>query len=58
MAIRGQSVNQIDREIDWTTVARMLNLKDILELVNNGFNDSLLTQQDFIQLSTIIAYKV
>lgn len=48
MAISNQSTNDIDQEIDRAAMARMLNLRDILKLVNNRFNNRTLTRQQLV----------
>lgn len=35
-------------EVDWATMTGMFNLRDILELVDDGFNDGTFTQQQFV----------
>lgn len=35
-------------EVDGTAVARVFNLGDILELVDDGFNDGALTEQELV----------
>lgn len=44
VAIGNQSANNIDQAIDGRAVPRMLNLRNVLQLVNNGFNDGALPQ--------------
>ncbi len=39
MTIGDQPTNQIDAKIEWAAVTSMLNLRDILELVRDTFND-------------------
>src|SRR5690349_19181986 len=39
----------MDDKIGWAAVTRMLNLRNILELVNNGLNDRSLAQQQFVR---------
>ena len=38
IGIRNQTRNKIDQEVGDTAVARMLNLRDVLELVVDGFD--------------------
>ncbi|GIV65453.1 MAG: hypothetical protein KatS3mg046_713 [Bellilinea sp.] len=46
--IRNQTAQQIDQEVDRTSVARMLNLRNVLKLVNNRFHNRPFSEQDFI----------
>jgi hypothetical protein len=39
-AIRNQAAQHIDKEVRDITMARMLNLGDVLELINDGFNNA------------------
>lgn len=39
MAVSKESSNQMDNKIRRATMTRMLNLRDVLELVNDGFDD-------------------
>jgi hypothetical protein len=39
MAIGNQSTQNVDKAIDGRAMARMLNLRNVLQLVNNRFND-------------------
>ncbi len=39
MAIGNQSPQNIDKAIDGRAMARMLNLRNVLQLVDDGFND-------------------
>src|SRR5205085_6233714 len=41
--------NQMDDKIGWAAVTRMLNLRNILELVNDGLNDGSFAQQQFVR---------
>jgi hypothetical protein len=43
VTISNQSTDHVDQEIDGTTMTRMLDLRDILKLVNNRFNNRTLT---------------
>ena len=45
MAIGNQPGDQVDQEVGWAAVAGMLNLRDILQLVVNRFDDGPLTKQ-------------
>ena len=48
MAIGNQSAQDIDKAIDWRTVARMLNLRNVLQLVDDGFDDGAFAEQETI----------
>ncbi len=39
VTVSDQSANDIDQAVDRAAMAGMLNLRDILELVNDGFDD-------------------
>ncbi|GAC1468638.1 MAG: hypothetical protein PVSMB2_37000 [Ktedonobacteraceae bacterium] len=39
MTVGNKPSNEMDDKIGWAAVTRMLNLRDILELVNNGLDD-------------------
>lgn len=44
-----ESGNQMHHKIDGTAMARVLNLRDSLELVENGLENGSLTQQQFVR---------
>jgi hypothetical protein len=46
MAISDQSSKYIDNEIDGRTMARMLDLGDILELIIDGLDQDSFAEQD------------
>lgn len=48
MTIRNQSTDQIDEKIGDTAMAGMRDLRDILQLVIDGFDDRPLAQQQFL----------
>ncbi len=48
MAVGNQASDQIDEEIIDTAMARMFNLRNILKLVIDGFNDRALARQQFV----------
>ena len=48
MAIGNQSTQDVDKAVDWRTVARMLNLRTVLQLVNDRFDDGALAEQQTI----------
>jgi len=45
MAIGNQASKQIDNEVDWATMAGMLDLGDVLELVIDGLDDGTFAKQ-------------
>ena len=48
MAISNQSANDIDQAIDGRAMPRMLDLGNVFQLVNNGFDDGTLAQQQAV----------
>ncbi|GAC1467016.1 MAG: hypothetical protein PVS3B3_07160 [Ktedonobacteraceae bacterium] len=44
--------NEMDDKIGWAAVTRMLNLRDILELVDDRVNDGPFTEQQLIGAGT------
>ncbi len=48
VAIGNQSTDDIDQAVDWTAVPGMLNLGNVLQLVNDGFNERTLPQQQAV----------
>ena len=48
MAIGNQSTQDVDKAVDWRTLARMLNLRTVLQLVNDRFDDGALAEQQTI----------
>jgi hypothetical protein len=48
-AIGNQSGDQVDQEVDQATVAGMLDLADVFELIIDGLGDGLLTQEKFVR---------
>ena len=59
MTVGNQAAEQIDQEVERTAMTRVLNLRNILELVNNRFHNGALAQQEFVgewhQLITHVA---
>jgi hypothetical protein len=49
MTIGDQAGQHIDNEIDRRTMARMLDLRDILELVKDGLNQDTFSQKEFVR---------
>ncbi len=49
MAISNQATKQVDQEVDRTAMARMLDLRNVLELINNRFHDGAFAQEKLIQ---------
>ena len=48
-AIGNQATHQIDEEIHWTAMTRVLDLRDIFQLVNNCLDNRALSQQNLIE---------
>ena len=51
VAISNQSTDDVDLAVDRAAVTGVLNLRDVLELVNHGFDDRTLTSKGVIQQS-------
>ena len=49
MTVSNESSKQMDDKIRGTAVARMLDLRDVLELVNDGLNNRAFAQQHFVR---------
>ena len=39
MAVDDQPCDQVDQEVDGTAMARMLDLRDVFELISDGLDD-------------------
>lgn len=48
MSISNQSAHQIDLEVDHTTVARMFDLRNVLELIDRAFDNRSPAQQNAV----------
>ena len=48
MAVGNQSTEEIDHKIDGAAVSCVFNLGDILELIDNGFDQRSFAQQEFV----------
>ena len=48
-AVGDQTAHQIDEEIHWATMARVLNLRDVFELVNNRLDNGAFSQQNLVE---------
>jgi hypothetical protein len=48
IAIGNQSGDQVDQGVDQATVAGMLDLADVFELIIDGLGDGPLTQEKFV----------
>ena len=49
MAVGNEAGDQMDHKIDGTAMTGMLNLRNILELVNDGLNDHSFAQQELVR---------
>ena len=49
MTISNQASNNIDETIDWAAMASMLDLGDILELLDDTFNDGPFSEEQFVE---------
>ncbi len=48
MAISDQAADEIDQKVDRAAVTRVLDLRDILELVDDRFDDGAFTKQELV----------
>ena len=48
MAVGNEPSNQMNDKIDRTAMARMLDLRDILELIDNGLDNRPFAQQELV----------
>lgn len=51
VAVGNQSADDADPAVHRTTVTRMLNLRDVLRLVNHGFDNRELASEQFVAQS-------
>src|SRR5438045_6391103 len=49
MAVGNQACDQVDQEFDGATMARMLDLIDVFELIRDSFDDSSFAEQEFVR---------
>jgi len=49
VAVGDQATNEIDQEVDLAAMTGMFDLRDILKLVNDRFDDGTLMQQELIR---------
>ena len=49
MRISRQTTNEIDHKVSKATMTGVFNLRDILELINDGFQDATLAEQQFVR---------
>jgi len=48
VAIGNQASEQVDEEVEWTAVTRVLDLADILELIDDGLDEGALAQEQLV----------
>ncbi len=48
MTVGDEACDQIDEEVDGTAMARMLNLRDVFELIGDGFDDGAFAQEELV----------
>jgi len=48
MAIRNQATQEMDQEVNGATMARMFDLRNVFELVDDGFRDGSFAQEEFV----------
>ena len=49
VGISNQCTDDIDQKVDATAMSSMFDLRDVLQLVVNGFNDCSLTQHQLVE---------
>jgi hypothetical protein len=49
MAVSNEPSDQVDQEVDWATMAGMLDLADVFELIIDGLDDRPLAQEGFVR---------
>ena len=49
MGISNQCTDDIEKKVDATAMSSMFDLRDVLQLVVNGFNDCSLTQHQLVE---------
>jgi len=49
MAVGNEPCDQVDQKVDWATMARMLDLADVFELIIDGLDDGSLAQEEFVR---------
>ena len=47
MAVGNQPCDQVDQEVDGATMARMLDLRDVFELISDGLDDGSFSEKEF-----------
>ncbi len=48
MAVSNQAAHQVDQEIGDAAMPRVFNLRNVLKLINDGFDNGPLSQQQFV----------
>lgn len=48
MAVSDQASDNVDESIDRAAMARMLDLRNVLELINDAFNDGSFSKQKLV----------
>ena len=48
MAVSDEACDQIDQEVDRAAMARVLNLRDVFELISDGLDDGTLAQEELV----------
>ncbi len=48
MAVGNEPCDQVDQKVDGAAMARMLNLRDVFELIGDGFDDGAFAQEQFV----------
>ena len=50
MTKSNKACDQVSQEIDRVTMARMLDLRDVIELIGDGLDDGTFAKQELIRL--------
>jgi hypothetical protein len=48
MTVGDQASDQVDQKVDGATMARMLDLADVFELIVDGLDDGSFAQKEFV----------
>lgn len=49
MAVGNEPCHQVDQEVDGTAMARMLNVRDVFELIGDGLDDGTFAQEELVR---------
>jgi len=48
MAVGNQPSDQVNQEVDGAAMTRMLDLRDVFELIGDGLDDGAFAKQEFV----------